>query len=172
MVVPVLVGILSASGALQAQSALPDSVARRIDSVFTRFGPASPGCALGVYRDGRIAYARGYGSANLELKVPLSPASVFDIGSTSKQFTGMSILLLARDGKLTLNDDVRTYIPELPDYGTRITIGDMLHHTSGLRDYNTLLLLAGEPTENWTTDDDALDILVRQRRLNFKPGTD
>ncbi len=168
----VLVGFASASGVLEAQSAVPDSVARRIDAVFTKFGPDSPGCALGVYRDGRIVYDRGYGSADLERKVPLSPASVLDIGSTSKQFTAMSILLLQQDGKLSLNDDIRTYLPELPDYGTRITIGDMLHHISGLRDYTTLLVLAGNPTENWTTDQDALDILARQRGLNFKPGSE
>src|SRR4051794_1237253 len=151
----VLVGLTSPGGILEAQSAVPDSVARRIDSVFTKFGPDSPGCALGLYRDGRIVYNRGYGSADLERKVPLSPASVLDIGSTSKQFTAMSILLLQQDGKLSLNDDIRTYVPELPDYGTRITIGDMLHHISGLRDYTTLLVLAGNPTENWTTDQDA-----------------
>jgi len=168
----VLVGFASASGVLEAQSAVPDSVARRIDAVFTKFGPDSPGCALGVYRDGRIVYDRGYGSADLERKVPLSPASVLDIGSTSKQFTAMSILLLQRDGKLSLNDDIHTYLPELPDYGTRITIGDMLHHISGLRDYTTLLVLAGNPTENWTTDQDALDVLARQRGLNFKPGSE
>jgi CubicO group peptidase (beta-lactamase class C family) len=168
----VLVGVVSPSGNLTAQSAVPDSVARRIDSVFTKFGADSPGCALGLYRDGRIVYHRGYGSADLERRVPLSPASVFDIGSTSKQFTAMSILLLQRDGKLSLNDDVRSYIPELPDYGTRITIGDMLHHISGLRDYTTLLALAGNPTENWTTDQDALDILAQQRGLNFKPGSE
>jgi CubicO group peptidase (beta-lactamase class C family) len=158
---------------VDAQIAVPDSVARRIDSVFTRYGkPTSPGCALGLYRDGRIVYSKGYGSANLELGVPLSPASVFDIGSTSKQFTAMSILLLAEDGKLSLDEDVRKYLPELPDYGTPITIGHLLHHTSGLRDYTTLLVLAGEPTENWTTDDDAFEILVRQRGLNFKPGSE
>ena len=168
----VLVGVGSPSGNLKAQSAVPDSVARRIDSVFTRFGADSPGCALGLYRDGRMVYHRGYGSADLERRVPISPASVFDIGSTSKQFTAMSILLLQRDGKLSLSDDVRTYIPELPDYGTRITIGDMLHHISGLRDYTTLLALAGNPTENWTTDQDALDILAQQRGLNFKPRSE
>src|SRR6187399_1773761 len=108
----VLVGFASASSVLEAQSAVPDSVARRIDAVFTKFGPDSPGCALGVYRDGRIVYDRGYGSADLERKVPLSPASVLDIGSTSKQFTAMSILLLQQDGKLSLNDDIRTYLPE------------------------------------------------------------
>jgi CubicO group peptidase (beta-lactamase class C family) len=172
LAIPVLLAAIAAAGPVEGQSSVPDSVARRIDAVFAQYGAASPGCALGVYHDGHIAYAKGYGSANLELRVPLSPASVFDIGSTSKQFTAMSILLLSQDGKLSLDEDIRKYLPELPDYGTPITIGHMLHHTSGLRDYTTLLVLAGEPTENWTTDDDALDILARQRGLNFKPGSE
>ncbi len=103
------------TGHLAAQAALPDSIARRVDAVFAEYArPDSPGCTLGVYRDGRLVYAKGYGSANLELGVPLTPASVFDIGSTSKQFTAMSVLLLAKDGKLTLEDDVRKYVPTMP----------------------------------------------------------
>jgi CubicO group peptidase (beta-lactamase class C family) len=173
VLLPLVLGAAAIAGPAQAQGNVPDSIARRIDSVFAKLAkPTTPGCALGVYRNGRIDYAKAYGSANLELGVPLTPASVFDIGSTSKQFTAMSILLLQQEGKLRLEDDVRKYIPELPDYGTTITLGHLLHHTSGLRDYTTLLVLAGEPTENWTTDDNALDILVRQRGLNFKPGTD
>lgn len=160
------------AGALAGQGSLPDSIARRLDAVFAEYGrPGSPGCALGVYRDGRIVYAKGYGSANLELGTPLSSASVLDIGSTSKQFTAMSVLLLAADGKLRLDDDVRRYIPSLPAYGAPITIRHLMLHTSGLRDYTTLLALAGEPTENWTTDDDALDLIVRQRALNFPSGS-
>lgn len=161
------------TGHLAAQAAVPDSIARRVDAVFAEYGrPASPGCALGVYRDGRLVYAKGYGGANLELGVPLTPASVFDIGSTSKQFTAMSVLLLAKDGKLTLEDDVRKYVPTMPQYGALIRLRHLLHHTSGIRDYTTLLTLAGEPSQNWTTDDDALDLIVRQRALNFAPGSE
>src|SRR5438876_12251792 len=95
----------------------------RVNQIFATWNRTdSPGCALGVYRDGRIEYARGYGMANLELGVPLSPQSVLDIGSTSKQFTAMSILLLAEAGKLSVDDDVRRLIPELPDYGHKITL--------------------------------------------------
>src|SRR6266498_5609147 len=136
------------AGVLAAQSALPDTVARRIDAVFARFDrPGSPGCALGIYHNDRMVYVRGYGLANLELGVPITPASVFDIGSTSKQFTAMSILLLARDGKLALDDDVRRYLPELPAYRTPVTIRHLVHHTSGVRDYLTLMELAGERFE-------------------------
>lgn len=171
LLVAVALSLLGAE-ALGAQMAIPDSVARRVDAVFAQLDRRdSPGCALGIYRDGRLAYARGYGSANLELGVPLTPASVFDIGSTSKQFTAMSILLLAREGKLGLDDEVRRYIPGLPDYGARMTIRHLLHHTSGIRDYTTLMTLAGERTENWTTDDDALGIITRQEALNFPPGS-
>ncbi|MGI9040162.1 MAG: serine hydrolase domain-containing protein [Gemmatimonadales bacterium] len=160
------------AGALAGQGAVPDSMARRLNAVFARYDrPNSPGCTLGVYRDGRVVYAKGYGSGNLELGAPLTPASVFDIGSTSKQFTAMSVLLLAREGKLGLDDEVRRYVPSLPSYGAPITIRHLLHHTSGIRDYTTLFTLAGERTENWTTDDDALDLIVRQRALNFPPGS-
>ena len=158
---------------LTAQSALGDSIARKVDTVFARFDRSdSPGCALGIYRNDRMVYARGYGSANLELGVPISPATVFDIGSTSKQFTAMSILLLARDGKLALDDDVRRYLPELPAYRTPVTIRHLLHHTSGIRDYLTLMELAGERFENVSTDADALDLLARQRALDFAPGSE
>ena len=100
------------------------------------------------------------------------PQSVFDIGSTSKQFTAASILLLEKQGKLSVNDDVRKYIPELPDYGPKITILHLLNHTSGLRDYLTLMDLAGINTDSVTTDEDALQIITRQKALNFAPGSD
>jgi CubicO group peptidase (beta-lactamase class C family) len=108
--------------------------------------------------------------ANLELGVALSPQSIFDIGSTSKQFTAMSIMLLARDGKLSLDDDIRKYIPELPNYGKTITIRHILTHTSGIRDYLTLWSLAGVDDADLTTDRDALELIARQRELNFAPG--
>ena len=147
------------------------SVRARVDGIFAQWDRTdSPGCALGVYRDGSIEYARGYGMANLELGVALSPQSVFDIGSTSKQFTAMSVMLLERDGKLSLDDDIRTYIPELPDYGKTITIRHILTHTSGIRDYLSLWALAGVDDADLTTDQDALDLLARQRELNFAPG--
>lgn len=143
----------------------------RIDAVFKDYGPTTPGCALGVYNKGKILYAKGYGMADLNLGVPITPATVFDIGSTSKQFAAASIVLLANEGKLSLSDDVRKYIPELPDYGKTITIDHMLRHTSGLRDYNGLLNLAGHYIEDYTDDDDALAVIVRQRHLNFDPGS-
>src|SRR5262249_16859065 len=119
--------------------------------------------------------AKGYGLANIEENVPITPQTVFDIGSISKQFTAASILLLEKQGKLRLDDDVRKYIPELPDYlqgRQKITILHLLNHTSGLRDYGSLFLLAGIHNDNVTTDDDALGIIVRQKGLNFSPGSE
>ena len=150
----------------------PDSArTAAVDAVFARYDRTdSPGCALGVYENGRIAYARGYGMANLELMSAITPQSVFDIGSTSKQTTAMSIMLLANQGKLSLDDDVRKYVPELPKYEHTVTIRHLLTHTSGLRDYLTLFSLAGIDDADLTTDDDALQAIVRQKELNFQPG--
>lgn len=150
---------------------LPAETALEVDRVFASYDrPDSPGCAMAVYRNGSIAYAHGYGLASLEHAVPIAPSTVFDLGSTSKQFTGFSILLLERDGKLSIEDDVRKYVTELPDYGTPIRIRHLLTHTSGLRDYLTLWDLAGQKTENWTTQEQAVALAARQKALNFSPG--
>jgi CubicO group peptidase (beta-lactamase class C family) len=143
----------------------------KVDKVFAEWNHAnSPGCALAIVKDGRIVYEHGYGMANLELAVPITPQTVFDIGSVSKQFTAMSIILLVQDGKLSLDDDIRKYLPEIPDYGSKITIRHLLHHTSGLRDYCDLFDLAGIPEADLTTDRDAMDLIVRQKGVNFKAG--
>jgi len=144
-----------------------------VDEVFQDLTTAgSPGCALGVYRGGQIIYEKGYGLANIEEGVAISPKSVFDIGSTSKQFTASSILLLEKEGKLSVEDDVHKYIPELPDYGKKITILNLLNHTSGLRDYLTLFDIAGVNVDSVTTDEDALALITRQKGLNFAPGSE
>jgi CubicO group peptidase (beta-lactamase class C family) len=161
---------------LAAQATAPDALGAaeraRVDSVFSEYDRSdAPGCALGVFRDGRISYARGYGMADLERGVRITPATLFDIGSTSKQFGAASIALLAEEGKLSFDDDVRKYIPELPDYGAPITIDNLLRHTSGLRDYVGLLALAGHSLEEVTTDSQALAIITRQRNLNFPTGS-
>ncbi len=146
---------------------------KAVDEVFVDLTkPGSPGCALAVARDGKIIFENGYGRANVEEKVPITPQTVFDIGSTSKQFTSASILLLENQGKLALQDDIRKYVPEIPNYGHQITILNLLNHTSGLRDYLTLFDLAGVNTDSVTTDDDALAIIARQKALNFEPGSE
>src|SRR5437016_1615951 len=170
----VLVSVLAFGGLHAANGSSADEKKTvAVDEIFadlTKRG--SPGCALGVYRDGKTIYSKGYGLANLEESVPITPQSVFDIGSTSKQFSAASILLLEKQGKLSVNDDVRKYIPELPDYGQKITILHLLNHTSGLRDYLTLMELAGINTDSVTIDEDALQMVFRQKALNFAPGSD
>src|SRR5438477_1641795 len=161
--------LLAVSGAAEAQ----EKSKRAADEVFADLAkPGSPGCALAVARGGEIIYEKGYGLANIEEGVEITPRSVFDIGSTSKQFTAASILLLEKQGKLSVQDDIRKYLPEIPDYGHKITILHLLNHTSGLRDYLALFELAGMNIDSVTTDDDALAILARQRALNFEPGSD
>jgi CubicO group peptidase (beta-lactamase class C family) len=154
-----------------AAQGLSSDTAARVDAVFARFGADGPGCAVNVLRAGASVYAKGYGLASLELGVPISPKTIFDLGSTSKQFTAMSVLLLAHDGKLSLDDDIRKYVPELPDVGARVTLRQLLNHTSGWRDYTELMSLGGWEERDHTTDREALDALVRQRALNFPPGT-
>ena len=180
-----LAGIALALGVLAAHTAPAQSTSgtarprsisasdrTAIDALFKAYDtPRSPGCALGVLRDGALAYGRGYGMADLERQVPITTSTAFDIGSTTKQFTAASLALLVADGKVSFDDDVRKYIPELPDYGKTITIDHLLRHTSGLRDYNGLLALAGYSLEEVTTDSQALALIARQRRLNFTPGS-
>ncbi len=151
---------------------LPPDVAAKVDKVFAQWNkPDSPGCALGVYQNGQIVYKHGYGMANLNDDIPIMPATVFHVASMSKQFTAASILLLAQQGKLSLDDDVHKYIPELPDFGERITLRHLLHHTSGLRDQWSLLGLAGwRYSQDLITDDDVMSVVTRQKALNFKPG--
>ena len=144
-----------------------------VDRIFGRFDRRdSPGCALGVLQDGRFLVLRGYGSAHLDFQAPITPRTVFYLASVSKQFTAASVILLAGDGKLSLDDDIRKHFPELPDYGHRVTVRQMIHHTSGLRDYLTLMPMAGLRGENVNSDDDILQLIVRQRELNFPAGSE
>jgi CubicO group peptidase (beta-lactamase class C family) len=155
---------LSAAASLRAQTTLPDSMVRRIDAVFARYGALdAPGCALGVYQNGQIAMAKGYGAANIEYAVPLSPTTPMIMGSVSKQFTAAAIALLVEDGRISLDDDVRKYLPELPDYGKKITIDNLVHHTSGLRDFWALAEAAGMRLDDGYTVQDMLTLASRQR---------
>ena len=150
-----------------------DEVADRVDKVFADYNKVdSPGCALGVIRDGKLIYKKGYGQANLEHGIPISSQSVFRIGSVSKQFAAAAMALLAEQGKISLDDDIRKHLPEIPDYGNPITIRRLIHHTSGLRDYLTLMSLAGRSDDDFYTDDDVVEMLARQKELNFDPGSE
>lgn len=143
----------------------------KIDAVFAEYTASTPGCALGVMRNGAMLYSQGYGMADLERKLPITPASVFDIGSVSKQFSAAAVVLLAQDGKLSLDDDVRKYVPELPDFGTSVTINNLIWHTSGWRDYVGLQTLGGIQLDQASGDAETLAVLARQKQLNFKPGS-
>ena len=142
-----------------------------VDKVFAALdSPESPGCAVGLYKDGTIAYERGFGSADLEHNVPIGTDTMFYAGSVSKQFTAMAVALAIKQGLFGLDDDIRTLIPELPDYGSPITARHLIHHTSGLRDINTLMSIAGRRDEDAFDNDAVLRMLARQKALNFKPG--
>ncbi len=142
-----------------------------VDQLFAAYEKAgSPGCALGVIRDGAFIYSKGYGLASVELGVPLSPSSVFYMASVSKQFTAASIVLAAEQGFLSLDDEIHKYFPELPDYGQPVTLRQMLHHTSGFRDYLDLLGLSGRNILDVHTTAELMDLIARQKALNFSPG--
>ena len=144
---------------------------QQVDQIFAEFvRPGSPGCSLGVIRDGQFVYRNAYGEASLELGVPLSPESVFYVGSISKQFTAASVVLAAEQGFLSLDDDVRKYIPELPDYGHTITLREMLNQTSGFRDLFSLIYLSGHDAANFNSPGEVLKLIERQRGLNNVPG--
>jgi len=130
----------------------------------------TPGASVAVAKDGKIVFKKGYGSANLEYDIPNSPATIFHIASVSKQFTAFSILLLANDGKLSLNDDIRKYIPEMPDFGKTITLKQLIHHTSGLRDQWNILAIAGWRLDDVITTEQVLKMMSKQKELNFNPG--
>jgi CubicO group peptidase (beta-lactamase class C family) len=144
----------------------------RIDKIFESFSSKSPGCSVGVSQNGKTVFQKSYGMADLEHDIPLTPESTFYMASVSKQFTAMSVLLLAEDGKIQLNDSIRKTIPELPDYANRITLYHLLTHTSGVRDYLKLGALAGLPADSVYTDRSALHMIARQSALNFEPGSE
>src|SRR5262245_32866180 len=143
----------------------------RVDQLFGRFDrPDSPGCAIGVIKDGKLIYKRGYGMANLEHDIPISPTTVFNVASASQQFTAMSVLLLAKQGKLLLDDDIRKYLPEMPAYQAPVTIRQLIHHVSGVRDRVDLMAIAGRDADEVYREDDIIELLARQKETNFKPG--
>lgn len=143
-----------------------------VDRIFSRFTDATPGCAVGVAVNGRPSLAKAYGLADLEHDVKNTPDTIFEAGSVSKQFTAAAVLLLAREKRLSLDDPVRKYIPELPDYGVPLTVRHMLNHASGLRDWGSVASIAGWPrTTRAYTHAHVLEIVSRQRALNFTPGT-
>ena len=165
----VIAGGIMAATPVAKQSA---SLEPRVDQVFARWTQATPGCAVGVSVDGKNVLEKGYGMADLEHETPNRAGTIFEAGSVSKQFTAAAVLLLVKDGKLKLDDPVRKYVPELPDYGAPLTIRHMLNHSSGLRDWGSVAGIGGWPrTTRVYTHAHVLDILSRQKSLNFPSGT-
>src|SRR4051812_18388416 len=165
MAMLVLVASVGATS-LQAQSNA------RVDSIFAAFDKRdSPGCAVSVSDSGRTVFAKGYGMASLEHDVPITPNSAFYAASVSKQFTAFAVAMLAQQGKLSLDDDIRKWIPEVPNFGKKITVRNLIHHTSGLRDYFGLLGMTGWPSDGPLTEARFLDLVSRQKALNFDPGS-
>lgn len=164
--------LMPRSSLLASDHALfPDDMKRQIDELFLAWDTAwTPGVALAVVQDGRIAYANGYGFAHLEYDIPITPSTIFHIASVSKQFTTFCVLLLEADGKLTLDDELHAHIPELPDFGFPITLRQLAHNISGIRDQWNLLGLAGWRLDDVITTEQILRLLSRQQELNFPPG--
>lgn len=150
------------------------SLEGRVDEVFRQYASTeTPGCVIGVAQRGRVLLEKAYGMADLERGVALTPASILEPGSVSKQFTAAAVLLLARDGKLSLDDPVRRWVPELPEVMQPITLRNLLNHTSGLRDWGSIAGIAGWPRNTRALDHTVvLQIIARMRELNFPPGTE
>ncbi|RZM26836.1 MAG: class A beta-lactamase-related serine hydrolase, partial [Pedobacter sp.] len=153
-----------------AQS-LPDSVAKKVDKLFAKWDiPNSPGCVIGIVRNDSLIYAKGYGQANIEYNIPNSPETIYHMASVSKQFAAYSIVLLAKQGKLQLDDDIHKYLPWFPDLKEKITIRHLMNHTSGIRDQWQLLAISGTRIDDVIKQEHIVKVLGRQRALNFKPG--
>ncbi|MCE5250218.1 beta-lactamase family protein [bacterium] len=150
------------------------SLEAKVDSIVARQNVTArtPGCAIAVVRDGEIIFKKGYGSANLDYDIPITPQTVFNIGSISKQFAASAIQILAGEGKLALDDDIRKYLPDFPEYGHTITIRHLLHHISGIRDYEALMVPANMPYDKNYSPEELYEFITRQRELNFVPGAE
>jgi CubicO group peptidase (beta-lactamase class C family) len=149
-----------------------DELTKKADAFLSQWDKNDlPGCAVGVVKDGRLVYKRGFGMANLDYDVPNTPSTLFNLASASKPFTAFSIALLAQQGKLSLDDDIRKYVPEIPKYDDTITIRHLLLHTSGIREYQALIFFGGLSPDNALNDKAVLAMLARQKHISFKPGS-
>ena len=143
----------------------------KVDQLFAEWNRSdSPGAAVAVTSNSEVIYTQGYGTANLEYDIPITPTTIFDIASVSKQFAAFAIATLAHDGKLSLDDDIRVHLPDIPDFGNTITIRHLLHHTSGLRDWVQSLVIAGVAMEDVISFKHILKMARHQKALNFEPG--
>ncbi len=149
-----------------------DESAKKVDEFLAQWDKNNmPGCSVGAVKDGKLVYKRAFGMANLDYDVPNTSTTLFNLASSSKPFTAMSVALLAQQGKLSLDDDIRKYVPEMPKYGETVTIRHLIHHTSGIREYQALVLFGGLGTDNAYSDKAILNMLARQKNISFVPGS-
>src|SRR5678810_474412 len=168
----ILFSVTSIAQVLDADKVIA-GVERAVEKHAKLSPPNAPGCAVGVSLDGKSVYEKGFGMAEMEYQIPITPKTIFESGSVAKQFTAASIVALSLDGKLGLDDPVKKYIPEMPDYGAPLTIRHLLNHTSGLRDWGTVMSLTGAGRgDRVITQDLALDVITHQRALDFTPGSE
>ena len=165
-----LVFLAFAGNALRGQTTV-EAIDKQIDRLFSNYNQATPGVAVAVVRDGKVIFKKGYGAANLEYDAPITTKTVFQLASVSKQFTAFSVYLLEKQGKISLEDDIRKYLPELPDVGKTVRVKHLLAHTSGVKDQAALLALAGWRAGDVVTMPDVLRLMSRQKELNFEPGS-
>ena len=156
-----------------AAAAEPSQKKAEVDRIFSSFNTNTPGCSVGVTHNGTVVLKAGYGMADLERRVPVTSDAVFESGSVAKQFTAAAIMLLAQQGKISLDDPMRKYLPELADYGAPLTVRQVISHISGLREWRPLASFSGMPEGKYVyTNEDLLRLASMQRALNFDPGTD
>jgi CubicO group peptidase (beta-lactamase class C family) len=149
-----------------------DSPSQQIDSIFKKYiNTSGPGCAVAVIKDGKPIFTKTYGFANLNYVKPITGSSVFDMASVTKQFTGFAISTLIQEGKIDANDDIRKYLPQVPNFGKVITINNLIHHTSGLRDYPEALMMAGWRYNELCTMNDVMNFIMHEKELDFEPGS-
>jgi CubicO group peptidase (beta-lactamase class C family) len=167
-----LLGIVLFSQSYAQTNSWTDTI-NKIENLFSRYKAENPGCQLAISRNGRTIFSKAWGMSDLEHNVPLSTESIIEAGSVSKQITAAAILLLEQQGKLSINDNVRKFLPELPAYASSVKLSHMLHHTSGLRDWGSVMALAGWPRGTKTySNEDALYVASIQQALNNKPGAE
>jgi CubicO group peptidase (beta-lactamase class C family) len=153
-----------------AAQSLPDSITRKIDAIFKSYNATTPGCAVAVVKNGNVVFQKGYGQANLEYSIPIVPTTIFHIASESKQYVAFCMLLLEKEGKLSIDEDIRKYLDYVPDFGKKITIRQLIHHTSGLRDQWQLLANAGWQLDDVIRQEHVVKLVSKQTALNFTPG--
>jgi CubicO group peptidase (beta-lactamase class C family) len=153
-------------------AALAQSKQADVDKIFSGFNNHTPGCSVALAQGGKVALRAGYGMADLERNVPITADTVFESGSVAKQFTAMALLLLEKQGKISLDDPMRKYLPELPDYGTALTIRHVVSHLSGLREWRLMATFSGIPEGTYVLNNqDLLRLASKQKALNYDPGT-